>query len=60
MVINLCVEQNMSGVVSDARTFSHIHEDGVGAIDILVWEGCLVVAVPQRQGNAVALQLQPC
>ena len=41
-----------------SRTRADIHEDGVGSVDVLVREGRLVVAVPQREGDPVALQLQ--
>lgn len=41
-----------------SHTRANIHQDGVGAVDVLVWEGCLVVAVPQREGDPVPLQLQ--
>lgn len=39
-------------------TRADVHKDGVRSIDILVWEGCLVVPVPQSQRDPVPLQLQ--
>ena len=41
------------------HTFAHVQEDGVGAVDVLVWDRGLVVPVPQGQGDAVAAQDEP-
>ena len=40
-------------------TRADVHEDGVGAIDVLVRERSLVIPVPQSQGDPIPLQLQP-
>ena len=53
-------EGQRGGVRGCARTLADVDEDGVAAVHVLVRQRGLVVAVPQRQGDAITPQRQPC